>query len=86
MVPFWIASVAKIGALPIVNGSKSLRRLSVTLSRQLCCVNGVFCNTKRPVDATVSKAIRKEFVIAIATGQCDLRNDAIRASGLPGVM
>ena len=86
MVPFSIARVAKTGALPIVAGSKVVTKSSVTLSRQSWCTNGVFCNIKRPVDATVSRVIKKEFVIAIATGQCDLRNEASNASGLPGVM
>ena len=61
--------VAKTGALPTIDESKLVTKSSVTLRRQFAMVNDVFCRTKRPVDATVSRVIKKEFVMAMATGQ-----------------
>lgn len=85
-MPFWIARVARTGALPVVAMLKDVAKSSVTLRRQSLRTKGVLCNTSRPVDATVSNVIKKELIIVIATGQCDLRSEVHKASGFPGVI
>jgi hypothetical protein len=74
-VPFWIASVAKISGLPIFEVLKLATNSFVAVRRQSCCMMGVFCKTKSPVDATVSNLINSEPIMAMVTGQCDVRID-----------
>lgn len=86
MVPFWMARVARTAALPIVEVLKLETKSSEAVRWQSWRTMGVFCRTKRPVDATVSSLISRELVIAVATGQCDERNELVKASGKDGVM